>query len=106
MFLDFPEDEAMFSLATQFMFGDNILVAPKLGTDNQVIQLPYSANWYNFNTKLLWTECSPIKGSWPVMQMPVFYRAGSIFPILLHRNALSLLRAINNNIAIEVYPTL
>jgi alpha-glucosidase (family GH31 glycosyl hydrolase) len=34
MFLDFPEDEAMFSLATQFMFGDNILVAPKLGTDN------------------------------------------------------------------------
>ena len=37
--------------------------------------------------------------------MPVFYRAGSIIPILLHENALSLLRAINNNIALEVYTT-
>jgi len=37
--------------------------------------------------------------------MPVFYKAGSIFPILLHQNALSLLRAINNSISLEVYPT-
>lgn len=39
------------------------------------------------------------------MEMPVFYRAGSILPILLHGNALSLLRAINNDIALEIYPT-
>lgn len=42
---------------------------------------------------------------WPVMEMPVFYRAGSILPILLHENALSLLRAINNDISLEIYPT-
>lgn len=39
------------------------------------------------------------------MEMPVFYRAGSILPILLHENALSLLRAINKDLALEIYPT-
>jgi alpha-glucosidase (family GH31 glycosyl hydrolase) len=105
MFVDFPTDESMFHVESQFMFGDNILVAPKLNSYKQVAYLPYQSEWYNFNTKLLWTECSPVSGVWPVMEMPVFYRAGSILPILLHENALSLLRAINNNIALEIYPT-
>jgi len=105
MFLDFPQNEAMFHLDSQFMFGDNILVAPKLNNFKQVAYLPYEAEWYNLNTKLLWTECSPFIGVWPVMEMPVFYRAGSIIPILLHENSLSLLRAINNNIELEVFPT-
>ena len=39
------------------------------------------------------------------MEMPVFYKAGSIIPILLHENSLSLLRAINKSISLEVYPT-
>jgi len=37
--------------------------------------------------------------------MPVFYKAGSILPILLHNYELSLLRALKNNIGLEVYPT-
>lgn len=30
MFLEFPSEEYLFNTATQFMFGDNILVSPKL----------------------------------------------------------------------------
>ena len=30
MFMDFPEEENMFGIASQFMFGDSILVSPKL----------------------------------------------------------------------------
>jgi alpha-glucosidase (family GH31 glycosyl hydrolase) len=30
MFLDFPQDETLFGTASQFMFGDSILVSPKL----------------------------------------------------------------------------
>ena len=105
MFLDFPQDETLFSIGSQFMFGDNILVAPKLNDFEQIAYLPQESEWYNYNTKLFWTESSPYTGVWGLMEMPVFYKAGSIFTILLHENALSLLRAINNSICLEVYPT-
>lgn len=107
MFLDYPADESMFNLASQFMFGDNILVAPKLDTNLriQTAYLPSECSWYNYNTKMIETESSPIKKIWSDKEMPVFYRAGTILPILLHENALSLLRAFNNDIELEIYPT-
>ena len=37
--------------------------------------------------------------------MPVWIKGGTILPILLHNGALSLLRAINNDISLEIYPT-
>jgi alpha-glucosidase (family GH31 glycosyl hydrolase) len=63
MFVEFPEEEALFGTATQFMFGDNILISPKLDQPHRQdqpwqsgdltakwlvrTQLPQSANWYN-----------------------------------------------------------
>ena len=62
MWQEFPKDEAMFNVENQFMYGNNILVAPKVGdpanvknsTDNswQVnITLPVSACWYSYYSK-------------------------------------------------------
>jgi len=67
MFLDFPQQEGLFNIETQFMFGDNILVTPKLEEPevaaeggetnvNVTAYLPDAANWFNYNTKLAATS--------------------------------------------------
>jgi len=40
MFIDYPKDEDLFRIGSQFMFGDNILVAPKLSDGEQIAYLP------------------------------------------------------------------
>ena len=80
MFLEFPGEASLATNGTQFMFGSNLLVAPKViefvGTYE--IQLP-GGNWYDFWTGL------PIQGTSkmvdpPLDTLPVYVRAGSILP--------------------------
>jgi len=61
MWNEFPDDESMFRVATQFMFGDSILVAPKITTPTDELEaqqmqevtytLPHKSKWYNYYTK-------------------------------------------------------
>ncbi len=61
MWMEFPTDLNTFTLESQFMFGDSILVAPKLGAPLQLssvmngiynisVYLPAEADWYFYNT--------------------------------------------------------
>lgn len=51
MWLEFPKNDGMFNITSQFMFGDSLLFAPKLANDTQEIDvfLPNDTNWYEFN---------------------------------------------------------
>ena len=51
MWLEFPKNDAMFNITSQFMFGDSLLFAPKLANDTQNIDvfLPNDTNWYEFS---------------------------------------------------------
>lgn len=80
MFLEFPGEASLATNDTEFMFGSNLLVAPKViefvGTYE--VQLP-GGNWYDFWTGL------PIQGTSkmvdpPLDTLPVYVRAGSILP--------------------------
>jgi alpha-glucosidase (family GH31 glycosyl hydrolase) len=62
MWMEFPTDSNTFSMGTQFMFGENFLVAPKFGAPIQLssvmngiynisVYLPESADWYFYTTK-------------------------------------------------------
>ena len=53
MWLEFPQNTDMFSITSQFMFGDSILFAPKLNVYNQDIDVyfPQEATWYEFNSR-------------------------------------------------------
>jgi alpha-glucosidase (family GH31 glycosyl hydrolase) len=71
MFIEYPQDEVFFDMATQFMFCDSILSSPKItpyeydatlksyGT-KVVTTLPLKDSLYNFETKLLENRTSPI----------------------------------------------
>lgn len=110
MFLDFPKQESLFNVENQFMFGDSILVTPKLNepasdqtTVDVVAILPNEVNWFNYNTKLAASE-SIMDMKYSDLDLGMWVRGGSILPILLHENALSVLRAISKPIKLEVFP--
>lgn len=61
MWLEFPNESALYDISSQFMVGDSILVAPKVKEPTQSLSdahqqeidfiLPVGANWYNYQTK-------------------------------------------------------
>lgn len=62
MWMEFPSDTNTFSLGNQFMFGGDMLVAPKLGEPisfssvmngiyNISVYLPPASDWYFYNNK-------------------------------------------------------
>ena len=104
MFVAFPKTESMYGLASQFMFGDDILVSPKLTSSYYVsTALPPTESWYNYNTEMLETRSGTISETYPVMDIPMWVRAGSILPILNHSRQLSLLRNIDSPICLQVF---
>lgn len=66
----FPNEEALYEVESQFMFGDSILVAPKItqpdefqkSINMQLVNyyLPSSASWYNYYSKAKET----VTGQW------------------------------------------
>ena len=80
MFLEFPQDQGLQAIETEFMFGHDLLVAPKV--DEKVgpyeVKLPFGI-WYDF-----WTG-QEVKGTSqsidpPLEILPVYVRGGAILP--------------------------
>lgn len=117
LWLEFPTNEQTFGVQDQFMFGSSILVAPRLtfqeapfnkmtfGNSESIfmdapppqskprdLHLPSTASWFDLKSKMAKANDGD-----------VFVRSGTILPILLHKNALSLQRAIHNDVRLEVY---
>eukprot|EP00347_Sterkiella_histriomuscorum_P014249 403361604 len=133
MWHEFPQDENTFNLTEQFMFGDSILFSPKLRKPTQEMSffygpseyhflvkyyLPPSSNWYSYTTKQLIItnqieNNSPLKDlednpnffrvNLTIKDQAIFIKEGSILPIKLHRKKLSLMRAWQMPIRLEVY---
>lgn len=118
LWYEFPTDTNTFGISTQFMWGDSILVAPKLGAPaalsiamngiyNLSVYLPPSVDWYYYyNKAVIGTKSSSaqiiIIGD---DQFGTFVKAGSILPILNYEQGrMSILEAINDDIRVEVYP--
>ena len=72
------------------MFGDDILVLPKLITKDLQVTLPTSHNWYYLNSKQVEARKGTFTWTYDELEMPVWIKGGSILPILLHEGALSL----------------
>jgi alpha-glucosidase (family GH31 glycosyl hydrolase) len=65
--------------------------------------LPPSAEWYNFNTHLLEVRSGSVQDVLTDLQQAIWIRAGSIVPLLAHNNELSLLRALEHGISLDVF---
>eukprot|EP00347_Sterkiella_histriomuscorum_P011592 403371866 len=128
MWFEFPEDPNTFNLQTQFMFGQNLLISPKLykanlsSSENNTIpsffELGKGSIYYQVETyfpeKKIWyywyDKSGYIQGEGKNVsvlvrddEQGVFVKGGSIIPIKLHQDAESITQAKDMNINLEIY---
>lgn len=113
--MDYPGDKNVYNMATEYLFGRSILVAPvtdsifakgcrRLDTTSGVkehIYLP-KGSWYAFETNEKITGGRWIGRSFTLSQMPVFIKAGTILPVADEAQYSSILNFKTLNI--NIYP--
>lgn len=79
--LNYPDDPAVWDLGTQYLWGDDILVAPvtRKGATHWTVYLP-AGTWHDFWTHATYTGPSGITVEAPLDRLPLFVRGGAIIP--------------------------
>jgi alpha-D-xyloside xylohydrolase len=85
MFLEFPNDPnpAIADMSDQYMYGPNMLVAPVIqsGVTSRSVYLPAGIRWVNYNDKTtVYSGGQTITVNAPLDTVPIFVRAGAVFP--------------------------
>jgi len=111
------------NITSQFMIGPSLLYVPKLQSSNKKdsdlydptrvhvknyevnVTLPGDDTWYNyFSKEIEKQENTHFTKNLALKEMLVYVRGGTILPIKIHNNRLSLVRAFFMPIKLEVYP--
>jgi alpha-glucosidase len=81
MMFDYPDDGNFGWNEEQFMFGDDLLIAPVLtpSTTERNVRLP-EGFWYDYWTGQKYKGGNDIKVDAPLNRIPVFVKAGAIIP--------------------------
>mmetsp|Transcript_8344 Transcript_8344/g.10143 ORF Transcript_8344/g.10143 Transcript_8344/m.10143 type:complete len:194 (+) Transcript_8344:2267-2848(+) len=116
MWMEFPDDADLQPIASQFMLGDSMLVAPKINAPDEFLDslgmqvvdymLPQGYTWYNYYSKKTEASASAnglVSRNVPDLEQVVYIKGGSVLPILLHDNCMALTKCISNKIRLEVY---
>lgn len=81
MVLEYQDDPRTFTIDSQYMFGDSLLVAPVLNENGTVdIYLPHG-EWTNYWTKKREQGPCTIKKTVPLEELPLFVKTDSIVPL-------------------------
>jgi alpha 1,3-glucosidase len=82
MFMEFPDDEATWTMEDQFMVGDAILVRPVTteGAVNVDIYFPQEQPWYNVKSLEKVNEVGWKNVDAPLDTIPAYYQGGRIVP--------------------------
>jgi alpha-D-xyloside xylohydrolase len=89
LFMDFPQDEAVASVADQYLFGPSIMVAPvyEYKARQRQVYFPRGTNWFDFYSGKKYEGGSKTAIDAPLERMPLFVREGSIVvcgPVINH----------------------
>jgi len=81
MFLEFPDEASLLTTDDEFMFGDDLLVAPKLKEtlDPYEVKLP-PGQWYDYWSGERLEGGKSLKVNPPLDVLPVYVRGGAIVP--------------------------
>jgi alpha-glucosidase (family GH31 glycosyl hydrolase) len=80
--LNYPDDPRVWGLGTQYLWGDDLLVAPvtREGATSWPVYLP-AGGWYDFWTGHLFDGPVGASVEAPLDRLPLFVRAGAIIPL-------------------------
>ncbi len=82
MVLEFPADTAVQTLATQYMYGPSLLVAPVVtsGATSRTVYLP-AGRWLDYNNRTTrYAGAATVTAAAPLGAVPVYVREGAIIP--------------------------
>ena len=86
LYYDYPEDGNAYIYEDEYMFGDDMLVAPiytpqQNGVSSRMVWLPgEDEQWWDVTRSRLLSGKQAFYGYYSLDQFPVFYRAGSVIP--------------------------
>lgn len=86
MYYDYPEKDEAYRFDRQYMFGDDILVAP-IGTptingfSKIKVWLPGGNDWYEWHTGTILAGGRVIERDFAIDEYPIFVKAGAIIPM-------------------------
>jgi len=77
LFYNFPKDPASWEIKDQFLFGDDILVAPvvQAGANKRQVYLPAGSKWTDAYAAAEWDGGQWIEADAPIEKIPVFIRS-------------------------------
>jgi alpha-glucosidase (family GH31 glycosyl hydrolase) len=80
--LNYPQDPAVWELGSEYLWGDDLLVAPvtREGATAWPVYLP-SGGWYDFWTQQRYSGPAGLTAEAPLDRLPLFVRAGAILPL-------------------------
>ena len=75
---DFPDDEKVYQLGDEYMFGPDILVAPiiEAGVRSRKVYLPQGATWTEAMSGQTYDGGQTVEADAPLESIPVFYKNG------------------------------
>jgi hypothetical protein len=87
LYYDWPEAEQAYTAKNEYMFGDNMIVAPVIspvdksnGLANESLWLP-AGEWIEWNTGKRFTGPIELTRKFSIRETPVYVRAGAIVPM-------------------------
>lgn len=86
LFFDFPEDQNLYEIGDEYMFGPDILVAPVVekGCEKRKVYLPEGATWIDGWTKKTYQGGEMTEVESPLGKIPVFYKNGKDLHLFDH----------------------
>jgi alpha-D-xyloside xylohydrolase len=83
LFLEFPEDQAAWSVDDAYLFGRDVLVAPVLtaGATTRTTYLPAGAAWTDAWTGQTYEGGAAVTVDAPLDRIPLFLRDGASLPV-------------------------
>ena len=106
MYYDYPEDKEAYDFANEYMFGEDMMVAPvtapaKDGYAQVRVWLP-EGEWYEWHTGALLQGNRVVERSFAIDEYPIYVKAGAILPLYLE-NVMNL-NGNDEEIAVTVFP--
>ena len=85
LYYDYPEDEEAYQFQSEYMFGDDMLIAPIVeamdkGQSKLNVWLPEGNNWFEWHTGTLLKGGQKVKRSFSLEEYPIYVKAGAVVP--------------------------
>ena len=106
LYYDYPEEKESFEFQNQYMFGDDMLIAPitapmKDDFSTLKVWLPAGNDWYEWHTGTTLKGGQIVERSFAIDEYPIYIKAGAVLPF---HNRVKSLAGNNHPYVITVFP--